>query len=499
MTAQTDLALSETPEAADLAEGSTSQVKTRRQRRKRAVVGRTESSRSKMVVVKDEEAETPVELRKAPETIIIRNMSSNGEITYLQRKAYNAMVHIAQKNRKGDEVTFEVSVAEFASLCGQNTPNSRDYLKQMAREVASIRAEFDFRGDSKSGRSGWGVANMIAEVYISDDGQSIKFSFPSELAKRVLDPEIYNRIDMRMQNVFTSHSALTLWEITTRYWGSPNRRTFREHWTTWSVILSGQKEPHAQFRDFNKMLVRALDQVNAHESRFKVIPHLSKQGRKMDELWFVLEDQEQPQLPLDSLPAMVSEELIKRLRAFGVLDEEVSSIALSYDEEYLLAQADYTDKRLKKKDDPVTSPKAFFMSAVEGNYAKSPRRTVSAAATATPALPRPLEKLPAKPDAKQALSTVKDAWKKAKLEEIRATFVVQTEEKKAEIVAGIEDDLRKIAIAWKQYSSKGITKLVETTVVDLIFKKNVPEPSAEELLQFALETGSFTAGAAIST
>lgn len=131
--------------------------------------------------------------------------------------------------------------------------------------------------------------------------------------------------------------------------GFPNRRTFREHWTTWSVILSGQKEPHAQFRDFNKMLVRALDQVNAHESRFKVIPHLSKQGRKMDELWFVLEDQEQPQLPLDSLPAMVSEELIKRLRAFGVLDEEVSSIALSYDEEYLLAQADYTDKRLKKR------------------------------------------------------------------------------------------------------------------------------------------------------
>lgn len=150
MTAQSDLALSETPEAADLAEGSTSQVKTRRQRRKRAVVGRTESSRSKMVVVKDEEAETPVELRKAPETIIIRNMSSNGEITYLQRKAYNAMVHIAQKNRKGDEVTFEVSVAEFASLCGQNTPNSRDYLKQMAREVASIRAEFDFRATPRA-------------------------------------------------------------------------------------------------------------------------------------------------------------------------------------------------------------------------------------------------------------------------------------------------------------------------------------------------------------
>lgn len=104
-----------------------------------------------------------------------------------------------------------------------------------------------------------------------------------------------------------------------------------------------------------------------------------------------------------------------------------------------------------------------------------------------------------KHDAKQALSTVKDAWKKAKLEEIRATFVVQTDEKQAEIVAGVEDDLRKIAIAWKQYSSKGITKLVETTVIDLIFKKNVPEPSAEELLQFALETGSLTAGAAAST
>ncbi|WP_425953128.1 RepB family plasmid replication initiator protein [Ralstonia pseudosolanacearum] len=428
------------------------------------------------------------------EAITIRNVSTSGEITFLQRKAYNAMLQIAQQNRVDNEITFEVPISEFEALVGHTTSNSRDYLKQMARQLASIQVEFDFKGDSAKRKSSWGIANMVAEVYISEDGQNIKFSFPPELAKRLLDPEMYNRIDMRMQNLFTSYSALTLYETVSRYYGFAQRETFREHWTAWSIILSGSSEPHTEFRDFNKMLTRAIDQVNAHETRFKIVPHLSKRGRKMDKLWFVLEDLQQAQLPLSGSPTIVGDELMKRLRLFGLQDDEITTAAMQYDEEYLLAQADYTDKRIKKKGaDPVSSPRAYFLDSIEKNYADAPRRPPRA--VEEPPVQQSPRALP-KPDAKQALSSMRDAWRLSKREEIRQRFVAQSDEMKLKIIADIEDDFRKNAAAWKRYKSEGVTSgLVETTVVDLILAKNCPEPTAEELLQFALETGSLMAPA----
>lgn len=468
-------------------------VARKRAPRKPRAVG---SSQTKVVVVKEssEQSDRPVELRKAPEAITIRNMSTSGEITFLQRKAYNVMLHIAQKNRQEDEITFEVSVTEFASLVGHTSANNREYLKEIARQLASIQAEFDFRGDASGQRkSSWGIANMVAEVYITEDGQKIRFSFPPELAKKLLDPEIYNRIDMRMQNVFTSYSALTLWETVSRYHGFAQRETFHEHWTTWSVLLSGSKTAHSQFRDFNKMLLRAVDQVNAHEQRFKIVLHLSKRGKKMDKMWFVLENSDQAQLPMEGLPAIVGEELLKRLRAFGLQDEEITATAMRFDEEYLLAQADYTDKRIKKKGaEPVASPKAFFMASVENNYADAPRRPPRTAEE--PRAPSSPKLLP-KAEPRMTLTTMKDAYKKAKVDEIRVRFAAQSPEKQREIIADVEDDLRKNSLAWQQYTKKGLTKLVEATIIELIYQKNVSEPSAEELLHFAFEIGAITAAA----
>lgn len=93
------------------------------------------------------------------------------------------------------------------------------------------------------------------------------------------------------------------------------------------------------------------------------------------------------------------------------------------------------------------------------------------------------------------LTTMKEAYKKAKVDEIRGRFAAQSSEKQREIIADVEDELRKNSLVWQQYTKKGLTKLVEATVIDLIYQKNVSEPSAEELLHFAFETGAITTAA----
>jgi hypothetical protein len=444
-------------------------------------------------------AETPkylaAELRKAPEAITVRNVSTSiGEISLLQRKSYNALLTFAQQNRVGDQITFEISVAEFEDLVGHTTSNSREYLKQVARGLIDIKLEFDYKGDSRSKTAGWGVANIFAEIYLSADERRIKYSFPPELANNLLSPAIYNAIDIRMQNLFTSHSALTLFELVSRYYGFKMNETFREHWTAWSVLLSGAKKPHTEFRDFNKMLMRAIHQVNTHEQRFSIVPHVSKRDRKIDKLWFVLEAKEQPQLPLNGTPAMIGEELLKRLRDFGLSDAEITDHAMIFEEEYLLAQADYLDKRMKKKNaDPVSSPKAFFQSAVEANYADAPRRPVQK--TDASAEPAPKPKALGKTDAAKTFATLRENWKRSKLEAIRLGFSAEIPEKKKAIVDSMLDRLQKTPAIATAYRKKGISTLVEAAVVNLLFADQYPvEPGAEELIQFAFENGSLLPG-----
>ncbi len=249
-------------------------------------------------------------------------------------------------------------------------------VRVMNRSFTSAMKEFDYKGESPGRKSGWGVANLIAEAYILEDNQTIRYSFPPELKRRLLDPTIFNLIDLRMQYHFTSYSALSLHELVSRYFGFSQKETFREHWTAWSVLLSGSATPHAEFRDFNKMLGRAVDQVNSIEGRFKIEVVVTKNNRKYDKLWFKLETLMQPELGLSPAPEIVGADVSKRLKALSLSSKDIEEMAMSHDEEYLLAQADYTESQMKKKDS-VASPAAYFKAAVANNYAKAPSRRES--------------------------------------------------------------------------------------------------------------------------
>jgi hypothetical protein len=455
------------------------------------------ANNSRTLVVKDDASYS---LRKAPEALSIRNISSD-EITFLVRKAYNAMLHVAQaeisKSGNPDQITFECSLRDFETLVGHSTPNSREHLKRVLRQLKTFNVEFDYRGEGKGRKGTWGVASMVSEVYIMEETSTISWSFPPRLQKKMLDPSIYNLLDLRVQNQFTSHSALVLYEIVSRYFtapAKPYRRTVTEHWTTWSMILSGSKDPHKTFRDFNKMLSRALEQIKNQDKRFNIAVKITKRERKFDELWFEIEDCPQGELMLIAIAPIVASELNSVLSKFGFNEKEITELIVNHNEEYLLAQADYTEKRKNKKGaDPVANPKAFFLMAIEKNYADAPRN---------PAIQKidPIEKprkrvekaVPERDSTDQMLETLKMAWKAKKISEIKSSFHSQSEEKKQEILGDLEVEIRnKGTVIWEMYRKKGVkTATIESTVFEIIFNKTVPTPSAEDLLRFAVENNA---------
>lgn len=302
----------------------------------------------KIVVVREIEPSKAVELKKAVEAQAMRNVSTTSDLTFLQRKLYNTLTQFAQQ-RPATEMVHDIPIKLVEEYVGHTTSNSRDHLKKVLRGMTQAQVEFDYKGDSPGRKSGWGVANLIAEAYILEDNETIRYSFPPELKRRLLDPTIFNLIDLRMQYHFTSYSALSLHELVSRYYGFSQKETFREHWTAWSVLLSGSATPHAEFRDFNKMLGRAVEQVNSIESRFKIEVVVTKNNRKYDKLWFKLETLMQPELGLSPAPEIVGAELSKRLKSLCLSSKDIEELAMSHDEEYLLAQADYTESQMKKK------------------------------------------------------------------------------------------------------------------------------------------------------
>ncbi|TPG89841.1 RepB family plasmid replication initiator protein [Pseudomonas caspiana] len=425
----------------------------------------------------------------------MRNVSTTSDFTFLQRKLYNTLTQFAQQ-RPDTEMVHDIPIKLVEEHVGHTTSNSRDHLKKVLKGMTQVQVEFDYKGESPGRKSGWGVANLIAEAYILDDNQTIRYSFPAELKRRLLDPTIFNLIDLRMQYHFTSYSALSLHELVSRYYGFSQKETFREHWTAWSVLLSGSATPHEEFRDFNKMLGRAVDQVNSIEGRFKIEVVMTKNNRKYDKLWFKLEPLMQPELGLSPAPEIVGAEVSKRLKALSLSAKDIEELGMSHDEEYLLAQADYTEAQMKKKDS-VASPAAYFKAAVTNNYAKAPSKQRPVASTDAPApAPKPPKTVKKPAAATQTtpanqMNVLLEQWGAAQRTTIRDEINAQSPEEQQLLLAKYEPLLKKDDLAYKQYKSKGMSPMVLNCLVAIIFEDRFKEaPTSDQLLQFLLSANA---------
>lgn len=463
----------------------------------RATPGRRKTTTARAtkaaVVVVDEvvESSTLVELRKPPESITVRNMGT-GEISLLQRKAFNFLLHHAQQSQAPERQTYEVSIQHFERMIGYETGSNREYLRGVARSLVAVQVEFDYstRKTAKRGPS-WGVSALIAEVFV--EGNTIRYSLAPEMSKRLLKPEIYSRIDLYVQARFKTYASLVLWEIASRYFGWEQCETVHESWEWWSVNLSGANVPHEEFRDFNKMLERAIKSVNDCEDRFQIQAVVSRRGKKVDKLWFELSAVKQPRLALGEPATAVSPELTARLAALGLSTEDIAQQVIAHGEDYLHAQADYMDKRARRKNAAkLVNPRAFFLSCAEKNYADAPL----AGAKPPKAAPQTKPKSPVNPSAQSTLDSIYEKLVAAEIAKLRDQFSSLSPEDQENSLVSVRDDLKsKNKPVWEIYKKSGLTRVVVQTVVALVHAKSSKRPSDADLYKYAIENGLLRAAA----
>ncbi|MCY3741075.1 MAG: replication initiation protein, partial [Candidatus Poribacteria bacterium] len=140
------------------------------------------------------------------------------KITHLQRRAWNVLLANAYNELPNTDI-YSVSVAELSRKLGFNSHNA-DYLKETLEALVDCTVEWNILG--KDNKQEWGVASLLASAKIKDG--ICTYGFAPHLRLQLHNPRIYTKLNLRLQNQFTSKYALVLWEVCFDYFDADRQQ-----------------------------------------------------------------------------------------------------------------------------------------------------------------------------------------------------------------------------------------------------------------------------------
>lgn len=159
-----------------------------------------------------------------------------------------------------------VSVAELAEKLGFD---SRDisHLKQTVKALVDHTVEWNVLGKDK--KEVWGVAALLASAEIENG--ICTYGFAPHLRYKLYNPRIYTKLNLRLQNRFTSRYALILWEVCFDYFDTARGQgktpfipleTFRE-------LIGMTPDEYPAFKGLNQWVIKpAIKEINEFTNFF---------------------------------------------------------------------------------------------------------------------------------------------------------------------------------------------------------------------------------------
>ena len=250
------------------------------------------------------------------------------KITHLQRRVWNVLLANAYDELPNRDI-HRVSVADLAKSLGFNSHNE-DHLKETLKALVDCTVEWNVLGKDK--KQEWGVASLLGSARIKDG--VCTYSFAAHLRYKLYNPRIYTKLNLRLQNRFTSRYALILWEICFDYFDTARIQgetpfipldTFKE-------LMGIAMDDYPTFKTLNQRVIKpAIREINELTNFFVEIEP-RRIGRKICELKFrisrlkemptVQPTQETFSFDIDDLPSIA----IKLVQA-GVSRKEALRIA----------------------------------------------------------------------------------------------------------------------------------------------------------------------------
>ena len=249
------------------------------------------------------------------------------KISLLQRRAWNVLLANAY-NELPDKDIHSVSMIELAAKLGFGDGN-QEYLKEVLKSIVDCMVEWNILDKDK--KQEWGVAHLLAEVRIHDG--VCFYQFPYTLRLKLHNPRVYAKLNLRLQNQFTSKYALVLWEVCFDYFDADRQQgetpfialeTYRE-------LMGVEADEYTTFKSLNQWVIKpAIKEIN-DLTDYHVEVEQKRLSRKVSELKFRITQVKQ--LPvqesmfpdIENLPAVAIELVqaeIDRNMAMKIADTE---------------------------------------------------------------------------------------------------------------------------------------------------------------------------------
>ena len=204
------------------------------------------------------------------------------KITHLQRRAWNVLLANAY-NELTDKEIHSVSVAELAAKLGYDS-NDLDYLKETLEALVDFTVKWNVLG--KDNKEVWGVAALLASAEIKDG--ICTYAFAPHLRPKLYNPRIYSKLNLRLQNQFTSRYALVLWEVCFDYFDTDRGQGETPYISiqTFKELLGIESNEYPAFSIFNRAVIKpALKEINTL-TNYHVEVEQKRLARKVAELKF---------------------------------------------------------------------------------------------------------------------------------------------------------------------------------------------------------------------
>ena len=204
------------------------------------------------------------------------------KITHLQRRAWNVLLANAYNELPNTDI-HRVSVVELARKLGYAS-NDSDHLKETLEALGACQVKWNLLNKDKKEK--WGFANLLASAEIENG--ICTYAFAPHLRHQLYNPRIYTKLNLRLQNRFTSRYALILWEVCFDYFDTDRDQgeTPFIPLETFKTLMGLEETDYPVFKVLNQSVIKpAIKEINALTD-YHVEAESKRLGRKISELKF---------------------------------------------------------------------------------------------------------------------------------------------------------------------------------------------------------------------
>jgi len=420
-------------------------------------------------------------VRKSLDLVFMRTDKLK-KVSLIQRRAVNVLLSIAQRIDRSEggspDRMYSVDLVVLERMVGFNDDTNRKYMLELIRQIVGLNFEFM---DGQTIHMG----SVIAEIEVCFATRTLRYSLPIGMRQKLLHPERFNNLRLTLLNLFTSHSSLMLYELVSSYFTFAGKRTPSYPWQLLSTWLTGSTTPHANYREFSKLLGRAVDQVNEVCPTHTITLMFTKSGRVTETLWFSIQDRQQSALPLDHMPCLVSSRLLTATGRFGLKASDLEALLTHHDEDYLISQSELVQRRMDSaQPGAIASPRAYFLRSVNENWADVPREAAAKDGAEAPSAPKASSAPPRMP---VSIEEARARWWSDKAALIRSRIAEASESEMAEILAQVGEPIsRMTATIYESFKTHGLAKpMTLAAAVNVISRREFVEPTDSELSALA--------------